>query len=215
MLKDDVRTTSSITTLAGTARAFTSIRKCVLTTLNILLHNMQNRPSGYGLHVNFSKGVTGSRQSRFVSETWILSILEASHYGVMDMLSPFLGSIIDSCCGVIEHSRVTSSRFRVKQASSPGTYISQTVFFNNAVHLHGVRETWVTINTCSVHSKMRRAWHLVNIRPQVWALLSGTPWTILWTTSPQDAPVRKYYLREMGGIQYLHSMFYGQWYKEV
>lgn len=109
MLKDENRTTSAILSRAGEPRTFKFVRKRVLRCLNEFLRDVESSSRGYGLHVDFSSGESGLRLSGFFTEHGIVGMLEAKDYDVMDMVSPFIGAIIDRCCGLVDVATVTSS----------------------------------------------------------------------------------------------------------
>lgn len=109
MLKDTERSSPAMCTMAGLPRSFNTIRKEILHCLNKLLRNVQRSSSGYGLHVDFSKGETAGRLSGFFTETGVVGMLEAQNFDTLDMVAPFLGAVVDTCCGTEEKAPVTNT----------------------------------------------------------------------------------------------------------
>lgn len=58
------------------------------------------RSQGYALHLDFSKGEYAGRLSGFLTETVITVMLQTGDYAAVDMVSLFLGALVDRLCGV-------------------------------------------------------------------------------------------------------------------
>lgn len=109
MLRDENRTSPAMITSSGAPRTFKHIRRSVLHALNDFLCDVEKRSPGYGIHCDYSKGECGGRLNGFFTETGIVGMLEAKEYDSVDMVSPFLGAIIDACCGLTDTADVTQS----------------------------------------------------------------------------------------------------------
>lgn len=100
MMKDESRKSSAITSSNGAPRTFKSIRRHVLGSANSFLKQVQRGSAGYGLHVDFSKGDHANRLNGFFTETGVVGMIEGKDYDNLDMVFPFVGAIIDRCCGL-------------------------------------------------------------------------------------------------------------------
>lgn len=107
MLQDSFRTKNSILTGEGEPRTFKQVRKSVLNILNIFLADVEKSSAGCGLYVDFSKGVFTDRLSVLFTDTGIICMLEGRDFEAIDMNSPFLGAIVDICCGTKKEATVT------------------------------------------------------------------------------------------------------------
>ena len=58
--------------------------------------------------MDFSKGIINENLSGFFTDSGILGMLEASDLDRIDEVSPFLGAIIDRCCGETKNAPVTT-----------------------------------------------------------------------------------------------------------
>ena len=107
LLRDEKRFTSNITKKDGTARSFSQVRKKILHTVNRFLQEVEQTSKGHGIHVDYSKGVVGPRLNGFFTENGIIGMLEGKDYEAMDIVSPFLGAILDMCCGEQDNAPIT------------------------------------------------------------------------------------------------------------
>lgn len=98
VMRDDSRTTPNIGTNSGIPRTFNQVRKSVLNTVNWFLHDMEASLVVYGLQVDQVKGECGGRLSGLFIDTGIIGILQA--YDTLNMVSTFVGAMIDQCCGL-------------------------------------------------------------------------------------------------------------------
>ena len=84
-LKDDKRVRTSIETLSGEGRNVSLIRKSILSLLNCFLREVQYSSPGYGIHVDFSKGLTAGRLSGLFTKDGIVGMLEAADHECIDI----------------------------------------------------------------------------------------------------------------------------------
>ena len=106
-LCDTLKKSSSICTTKGESRTYSSIKKSVLRMLNDFLAKVQKMSVGYGIVVDFSKGKHEGRLSGLFSDNGLIGMLEASDYKDIENVSPFLGAIVDRCCGEVKEAPVT------------------------------------------------------------------------------------------------------------
>lgn len=64
--------------------------------------------TGYRLHVDYSRGESGGSLSGFFLDAGIMGMLEGHGYELMDMISPFIGAIIDTRYGELTDVAVTT-----------------------------------------------------------------------------------------------------------
>ena len=76
--------------------------------MNNFLREVETSSPGYDLHVDFSKGFTGERLSDLFMDDGLIGMLEAADIKTVDMLSPFLGALIDTYCGEFDKAPVTT-----------------------------------------------------------------------------------------------------------
>ncbi|NJK52916.1 MAG: hypothetical protein HC936_08975 [Leptolyngbyaceae cyanobacterium SU_3_3] len=109
MLGDEQRVSSDMRCQNGTMKSFKSIKRTVLSTLNAFLERCSSEAPGYGLKVDFSKPGNSSRLTGLFNENGLHGMLEASDYDAVDNVSPFLGAIVDSLCGLNSTAEVTKA----------------------------------------------------------------------------------------------------------
>ena len=71
------------------------------------MQEVEQTSKGYGIHVDYSKGVVGPRLNGFFTENGIIGMLEGKDYEAMDIVSPFLGAILDMCWGEQDNAPIT------------------------------------------------------------------------------------------------------------
>lgn len=106
-LEDRTLSSNAIKSSSGAPRMFFSIRRTILRILNSFLSNVEHISVGYDLHVDFSKHSCSGTISGLFTDSGIAGMLEASDLKSVDMVSPFLGAIIDRCCGEVEGAPIT------------------------------------------------------------------------------------------------------------
>ena len=108
MLSDSSRFSSSLLTGNGDKRPFNTIRRTVLRAMNCFLSDVDRSSPGFNLRVDFSRRCSGGTLSGLFTETGLVGMLEGADFNSVDMVSPFLGSIIDRCCDNILIAPVTT-----------------------------------------------------------------------------------------------------------
>lgn len=76
--------------------------------MNTFLSEIQLTSCGDVLHVDLSKAGNAQRQAGFFADTGIIRMLEAAEYDDVDKVSPFLGTIMDRCCGRVDEAPVAT-----------------------------------------------------------------------------------------------------------
>ena len=77
--------------------------------MNEFLTKVQRTSIVYNLHVDFSKGNIDGKISGLFNEHGLIGMLEAADMKSIDMVSPFLGAIIDRCCAEVVTAPVTGT----------------------------------------------------------------------------------------------------------
>lgn len=66
---------------------------------------------GYDMYVDFSKGEKTLELNCFFNTAGVMGMIEAKDYDKIDMVSPFMGAIVDRLYG-LDHVATTSSYVR-------------------------------------------------------------------------------------------------------
>lgn len=82
-------------------RSFAFLWKVVLRLLIIFFVEVERQYVEYGLHVDFLKSPVNGRLFGLFTWTSLMGMLEAADFNIVDMVSPFLGAIIEDCCGLV------------------------------------------------------------------------------------------------------------------
>lgn len=98
MLRDEHQTTSALETWKAETGTFESVPKTVLLACSEFIRDVEHLFVRNWLHVDFAKGNSLDMLSEFFNETGIVGILEAKDYDKIDLVSPFIGAIIDQLC---------------------------------------------------------------------------------------------------------------------
>lgn len=194
MLKDSERTSPAMCTMTGVPRPFNFIRKEVLHTLNKLLACIQRSSSGYGLQVDFSKGETSGRLSGFFTEDGVIGMLQAKHFDTVDMVAPFLGAIVDMCCGSEEKTPVTK------------TYVAYTDL-SDFIFRRRLHPSWDEEELGTLGEKINSFKTLA--RDTFGVYQASNMGTSKWHALEHLVGN----LRDLGGIQYMHGGLYEQSHK--
>lgn len=97
-LCDCSRTNPSMCYFTRIPKHYSAIPRCVLELINDLLRDTELQSSLKVLRIDLPEGdCIGSLLGLF-TETCITGMLEANNYDSLEMVSPILGKIVDSCC---------------------------------------------------------------------------------------------------------------------
>lgn len=91
-------TTKSIRPGSAT-RAFLSLRRKIIGELNRFPSAVWKKSFGYGVHVDLSQKIGNVEIDGHFRDHNVSGIPEASDFLSVDIVPPFLGAIIDRCCG--------------------------------------------------------------------------------------------------------------------
>lgn len=100
ILNDEFIHSSSIFYRNGNPIPFIFLKKRTLAELNVFLRYLQRDSPAYDLRVDLSKWEAVGKMSGVFNIEGVSSILEASDYDRVDLVSSFLGKIVDRCCGM-------------------------------------------------------------------------------------------------------------------
>lgn len=101
-LRIDSKVTESIPTKGGIyrLRTFKSVRMLILNGVNRMMSHIQSASPAKGLRIDFSttgKGESGN--GLYADDGKLIGMLEAKDYRSVDMVFPFVGMLVDRCCG--------------------------------------------------------------------------------------------------------------------
>ena len=109
-LRTENMSSSALPTKAGNKRtsSFRTLRLTILFGVNRMLSHIQTTSPAKGLRIDFStsKGSYGS--GLFVEDGKLVGMLEAHDFKVIDMVSPFIGMLVDRCCDEVVTAPTTT-----------------------------------------------------------------------------------------------------------
>lgn len=110
-LRSDEHFSTVVPTKGGNKRnaSFKTLRLSILFGINRMLAHIQTFSPAKGLRIDFS---TSSKESfgsgLYVDDGKLVGMLEAKDYKVIDMVSPFIGMLVDRCCDEVTKAPTTN-----------------------------------------------------------------------------------------------------------
>lgn len=110
-LKSEDLYSSALPTKGGNNRtaSFRTLRLTILFAINRMLTHIQTHSPAKGLRIDFSTSGKGSFESGLYGENGkLVGMLEAKDYKAIDMISPFIGMLVDRCCDEVATAPTTT-----------------------------------------------------------------------------------------------------------
>lgn len=172
MLGDDNRITDATGTGSQTYKTYKRVRLTILSTVNWSLAGFQKRLTCPTVWIGFAKLGLTSRLNGILTKTGLASMLEVSDYKNVEIVSPFVGVIIDKCCFLDKAADITQVctacfdmvNLFYRKYMSPGWPEKELGSLQNKID---------TIKTfaCQIFSKYQTS---------QCGIKNGTLWTIFW-----------------------------------
>lgn len=106
-LSNGERRLKSISYTSGAEKPFHSIRRLVLGQNRCFLREPELIFPGFGLKSDFLKEVSGDRLSGVYNETGLLGMLKSADFEFIDLISSFIGAIVDISWGNVNNALET------------------------------------------------------------------------------------------------------------
>ena len=110
-LKSEDLFSSALPTKGGKNRtaSFKTLRLTVLFGINRILSHIQSFSPAKGLRIDFSTSTTSYYGSGlYVDDGKLVGMLEGKDYKSIDMVSPFIGMVVDRCCDEVSSAPTTN-----------------------------------------------------------------------------------------------------------
>lgn len=99
-MKEGSRLSGAMTTEKEATTEFSQIWSTNSGFVSGFLWHIDCKAPGHVLRVHYSKGESAGQVEGFFNEAAIIEMLEEYDYGAVDMVSPFIGRIVDQLCGL-------------------------------------------------------------------------------------------------------------------
>ena len=146
-LKSEEHVSSSLPTKGGTKRtaSFKTLRLTILYGINRMLSHMQTFSPAKGLRIDFSTSSTKNYGSGLYGEDGkLIGMLEGKDYKAVDMVSPFIGMLVDRCCD------------EVRSAPTTNLFVQYTDIMQMALSYNNNSLSWTEERICKLENMIKK-----------------------------------------------------------